>query len=588
MVSIYISSTAADLSECREAVIRALNRAQHRIVAMESYTASSRTPLAKCLADVAGCDYYVGIFALRYGFVPPEENPEQRSITELEFRCAKAIGKPCLIFLLEETASWPTNMVDDGPPRQRINALRAELQGSKTVDFFRGPDDLAMKVVTAVDVAEREREQERAPASEQLRQPVVMAEDAGEPREVLYDALLAYLDVDETLALRLRDELAVYQRRLWPAPGALLVRRSTDFEDLEHFVCRCHAVIVIVSEATLSHFEGAPGRAKQTLDLLLARTGAVLAVCTTEAVRARAATWGLSTLTVDGDQQDGRVVGRLVTRLVNTLVEVCPPAGERAIGLPFVVVSMTHAEASELVSRPKWIGEELGTRTYDEFTALTTALEHYGPLSFDQRYDASRDLWKPFVLSDRTILHLIQDVVDDANRIRGLRQRGRLIKVQYYPFDVLADPVVELTPIYDKIARAGSVVVIDELSMFHPGVRSAFQESTLSGSQQSSFVTISPFNFSSLEPTRLIESALWQRLGMAFNRFNRDYDPLCELGIGDERRFRRWLRSTLPQALQNLFEARGDAQRQQTFFEAQNIDLTPRVTNVLWSLDRRR
>ena len=59
---------------------RALRELGHDVVAMEDYVASDQRPLAKCLADVAACDLYVGIFAHRYGHIPDQNNPERRSI----------------------------------------------------------------------------------------------------------------------------------------------------------------------------------------------------------------------------------------------------------------------------------------------------------------------------------------------------------------------------------------------------------------------------------------------------------------------------------------------------------------------------
>jgi hypothetical protein len=74
---------------------------------MEDYVAGDQRPLDKCLADVSACEIDVGIFALRYGFVPPKDNPNQQSITELEYRKASAEGWERLVFLLDESASWP-------------------------------------------------------------------------------------------------------------------------------------------------------------------------------------------------------------------------------------------------------------------------------------------------------------------------------------------------------------------------------------------------------------------------------------------------------------------------------------------------
>src|SRR5688572_13889985 len=98
MARIYISSTYSDLKELREAVYRVLRKMGHDAIAMEDYVATDQRPLDKCLADVARCDVYIGIFAWRYGYIPPNQ---EQSITELEFREAVRKGKHCLLFLLD-------------------------------------------------------------------------------------------------------------------------------------------------------------------------------------------------------------------------------------------------------------------------------------------------------------------------------------------------------------------------------------------------------------------------------------------------------------------------------------------------------
>ena len=132
MARIYISSTYSDLIEAREAVFHALRKMRHDVMAMEDYEAIAQRPLDKCLADVANCDIYLGIFAWRYGYIPPNQ---KQSITELEFREAVRTGKPCLLFLLDEAAPWPKNLMDRRS--KRIEALRAELSRDYTVSFFR-------------------------------------------------------------------------------------------------------------------------------------------------------------------------------------------------------------------------------------------------------------------------------------------------------------------------------------------------------------------------------------------------------------------------------------------------------------------
>ncbi|MDG4827873.1 HEAT repeat domain-containing protein [Solwaraspora sp. WMMD1047] len=147
MTKVYVSATFRDLQECRAAVQLALRRLRVEDMAMESYVAEDRRPLERCLADVRDCDVYIGIFAWRYGFVPPGFD---QSITELEYREALAGGKQCLIFLLSEDAPWPRNVVDRGADADRIEALRAELADRHMCSIFSDAADLAALVTAAV------------------------------------------------------------------------------------------------------------------------------------------------------------------------------------------------------------------------------------------------------------------------------------------------------------------------------------------------------------------------------------------------------------------------------------------------------
>ncbi|MEN3333147.1 MAG: hypothetical protein V7641_2512 [Blastocatellia bacterium] len=150
MAQIYISSTYSDLKEHRDVVYRTLRQMRHDVIAMEDYVASDQRPLAKCLADVSTCDIYVLIIAWRYGFVPAKDNPEKKSITEMEFREAVQKDKPCLIFLLAEDYPWSPLKMEKGEGAERLQALRGELGENYTVSFFRNEEDLARLVSTAV------------------------------------------------------------------------------------------------------------------------------------------------------------------------------------------------------------------------------------------------------------------------------------------------------------------------------------------------------------------------------------------------------------------------------------------------------
>lgn len=153
MARIYVSSTYSDLKEHREKVYRVLRQLGHDVVAMEDYVAADQRPLARCLADVAASDLYIGIFAHRYGYIPERDNPQARSITELEYRRAEAGGIPRLVFLLDENTAWPPGQMDgftgEGDHGARIRALRTELRRDLLASSFSTADELAQKVSVA-------------------------------------------------------------------------------------------------------------------------------------------------------------------------------------------------------------------------------------------------------------------------------------------------------------------------------------------------------------------------------------------------------------------------------------------------------
>jgi len=157
---IYISSTYEDLKDYREVVYRTLRQMGHDVIAMEDYVAGDDRPLDAGLKVVAECGIYIGIFAWRYGYVPEENNPEHRSVTELEYRHARALGKPCLIFLLDEETTWPTRFADEytgeGERGRRIRQFREELTRRQVVKLFKTPGELASLTSSAIVMLGRE------------------------------------------------------------------------------------------------------------------------------------------------------------------------------------------------------------------------------------------------------------------------------------------------------------------------------------------------------------------------------------------------------------------------------------------------
>ncbi len=155
MARIYLSSTFKDLETHRLAVVNQLTSMRHQVTAMESYVAADQRPADKCTDDVRKSDLYIGLFAWRYGYVPPKDNPKQLSVTELEYEAAEK--KPRLIFLVDPAAAWSPTYMDsqtgENESGARIRTLRTKLKEDHMIQFFTSPEDLAARVAAAVHVA---------------------------------------------------------------------------------------------------------------------------------------------------------------------------------------------------------------------------------------------------------------------------------------------------------------------------------------------------------------------------------------------------------------------------------------------------
>jgi Domain of unknown function (DUF4062)/inactive STAND len=148
MAKIYISSTYKDLIGEREAAAKAVRRLGHQTIAMEDYVATDDRPVNKCLADVRACEAYVGIIAWRYGSIP---DGYDKSITHLEYEEAGKAKIPRLLFVVDDTAPWPHDQMDDDDAPIKI--FRRHLLSEHLVSLFSTRDELSALVGAALSRA---------------------------------------------------------------------------------------------------------------------------------------------------------------------------------------------------------------------------------------------------------------------------------------------------------------------------------------------------------------------------------------------------------------------------------------------------
>ena len=167
MAKVYVSSTITDLEAERQAVIDWLVTAQHQVV--HSYRPNTGTVRDSCLDDVDTCDLYVLILGHRYGFQPPEDNPEQLSITHLEFRRAGQSGKLRVALLRTSIPDERLSDMGDAQKWDRVRAFRAEVAGAVRAAEFGDLRGLVQGLSTGV-LAELEKV--RAGLAKQAAAPV--------------------------------------------------------------------------------------------------------------------------------------------------------------------------------------------------------------------------------------------------------------------------------------------------------------------------------------------------------------------------------------------------------------------------------
>ncbi len=147
-MKVFVSSTYKDLVEYRAAAIRAVEGTNYQASKMEVFGARPDEPLDACLKEVEESELFIGIYALRYGFIPEGADI---SITEMEYVHAKKLGKTIYCFLLdEENQPWLKKWIEGEPGKSKLENFKQRIQKVHVCDYFTTPDDLRAKVSNAL------------------------------------------------------------------------------------------------------------------------------------------------------------------------------------------------------------------------------------------------------------------------------------------------------------------------------------------------------------------------------------------------------------------------------------------------------
>lgn len=146
---IFVSSTFIDLKDQRDVIIKSILEMGHIPVGMEMFSAADEEQWGIIKRQIDQSDYYVVILANRYG----STTDDGVSYTEKEYDYAKAQGIPTLGFVLERSASWPSQFTDTDAPSVSSLSLFKEKVQKKHVSFWKNVDDLYGKCAIALTKA---------------------------------------------------------------------------------------------------------------------------------------------------------------------------------------------------------------------------------------------------------------------------------------------------------------------------------------------------------------------------------------------------------------------------------------------------
>ena len=111
---------------------------------MEYFGSLPGTPKDECLRIVRSCNFYVGIYAMRYGSIDEKSG---KSLTQLEYEEAQRISLPSLIYLVnEELQPVLPKHVEFGEGAEKLRIFKESLRKNHMVCLFTTSDDLAAKV----------------------------------------------------------------------------------------------------------------------------------------------------------------------------------------------------------------------------------------------------------------------------------------------------------------------------------------------------------------------------------------------------------------------------------------------------------
>ncbi len=152
-LKVMVSHTLRAMPQHHRIVIDAIYRAGLEPINAKAPDTKGAEAIRQARQYVDQAEVYVGVFGFQYGYTPRnrDDNPEKKSIAELEYRHAAKRDLPIVLFFMSEDHPITKKKIDSGIHEKRLNALKNELQKQHTVETFASEDELRALVGQALE-----------------------------------------------------------------------------------------------------------------------------------------------------------------------------------------------------------------------------------------------------------------------------------------------------------------------------------------------------------------------------------------------------------------------------------------------------
>lgn len=548
---VYLSSTLADLEPERDAALKAI--AEFGTV-KTSYRAAEEGVVATCTQDVRGCDLYIGILGQRYGWVPGgEDNPEAKSITELEYDTCCDQGKPPIsrLMFIKTTKAG----IDDA----HIDALTHPKTAHRMAAFLKraSEDQVPFLFNTLADLRAEVRIRVKEKADAYHREyavgfPPILG--GGRPRKNQLTPL--------TVACIKGTDHDIYQRivDLGDARFKVFEVSPEDPQFLAALDQGCQgaqASVFLITPASLSRLAAIEVRPKiaAAIDWESARGRDPSFLCVGVAKESLPDGWrGVRSIEIPGNAftvGECLALDGLYADLRGLLPQV---SAEPRLALPYLVLAPTLDEVKELCD-PKgdaflsFEDEDVRDKRQREFRAIAAAATKSLATWPAATYAARRQGWRCCGVG-ATAQEIVDGIAERLNeaapgsREQRILQTAKLVPRRYDLDDFLDDRHGSAKAI-ERMRDQGGLILVDELALLHSRLRRA-AEQLLSGTT-SAIATISPCDPAHTATAKLLGDFSFLRIGNLVHRFRFDQDPRCEVALSGEERLKRWLRLVIPE-----------------------------------------